>query len=98
MEDNLNFSKMEDDLNFIKNGRQHHFLLNAINLFLVTASFLLKTFIGLAQLSKIYSFQSLHLFQECWAAQVIGQHTECWRTNPDLQIVVQVQCMPLDFD
>ena len=36
---------MEDNLNFVS---------NAINLFLVTASFLLKTFLGLAQLSKIF--------------------------------------------
>ena len=65
MEDDPNFSKMEDDqknskieeyLNFFENGRKPQFFTNAVNLFLVTASFLLKTFLGLAQLSKIYSY------------------------------------------
>ena len=52
--DELMIWQIEDDLNFFLNGMWTQFSNKyAFNLFLVTASFQLKTFLGFAQLSNI---------------------------------------------
>ena len=56
---------MEDELNFFKNGGPPQVFSNAIDLFLVTASFLLKNFLGLAQLSKIFYIIILVKYKWC---------------------------------